>query len=117
MIDKLAYFVALAREQSFRRAAEACGVAQPTLSAAIKQLEAELGVLLVRRSSRFLGLTPEGPADKPWEQMIEPEMVDTAEYKSDKTSGWNVCFSNAASDNPWRQNGLITMKAEAENEA
>jgi ribose transport system substrate-binding protein len=59
--------------------------------------------------------TPEGPADKPWEQMIEPEMVDTADFKSDKSSGWNVCFSNAASDNPWRQNGLITMKAEAAN--
>ncbi|MGI4951228.1 MAG: LysR family transcriptional regulator [Janthinobacterium lividum] len=66
MIDKLAYFVALAREQSFRRAAEACGVAQPTLSAAIKQLEAELGVLLVRRSSRFLGLTPEGEKVLEW---------------------------------------------------
>jgi ribose transport system substrate-binding protein len=60
-------------------------------------------------------IEPEGPADKPWEQAIEPEMVDTAEYKADKSSGWNVCFSNAASDNPWRQNGLITMKAEADN--
>ena len=60
--------------------------------------------------------TPEGPADKPWEQMIEPgEMVDTSEFKSDKADGWNVCFSNAANDNPWRQNGGITMKAEADN--
>lgn len=59
--------------------------------------------------------TAEGPADKPWEQMIEPEMVDTSEFKAKKSSGWNVCFSNAASDNPWRQNGLITMKAEADN--
>ena len=47
--------------------------------------------------------------------MIEPEMISTEEFKSDKSSGWNVCFSNAASDNPWRQNGLITMKAEADN--
>jgi ribose transport system substrate-binding protein len=61
-------------------------------------------------------VTPEGPADKPWEQAIEPEMVDTSDFKSKKSSGWNVCFSNAASDNPWRQNGLITMKAEAANE-
>jgi ribose transport system substrate-binding protein len=59
-------------------------------------------------------VTPEGDPSTPWLQMIEPEMVDTAKYKSDKSSGWNVCFSNAASDNPWRQNGLITMKAEAE---
>ena len=60
-------------------------------------------------------VTPEGDASKPWTQMIEPEMVSTEEFKSKKSSGWNVCFSNAASDNPWRQNGLITMKAEAEN--
>ena len=40
-------------------------------------------------------VTPEGDASKPWTQMIEPEMVDTAKYKSDKSSGWNVCFSNA----------------------
>ena len=66
MIDKLTYLLAVARAQNFRRAAEACGVAQPTLSAGIRQLEAELGVLLVRRSSRFLGLTPEGETVLAW---------------------------------------------------
>ncbi len=66
MIDKLAYLVAVARDQSFRRAAEACGVAQPTLSAGIKQLEDELGVMLVRRSSRYHGLTPEGERVLDW---------------------------------------------------
>ena len=55
---------------------------------------------------------PEGPEDKPWEQAIEPEMVDTAEFKSDKSSGYNVCFSNAAVDNPWRQVGWKTMQQE-----
>jgi len=60
-------------------------------------------------------VTPEGDASKPWLQMIEPEMVDTAKYKAKQSSGWNVCFSNAASDNPWRQNGLTTMKEEAKN--
>jgi len=59
--------------------------------------------------------TPEGPADKPWEQMIDPQMRVTAEFKSDKSSGWNVCFSNAGNNNPWRQNGLKTMEAEAKN--
>ena len=57
MIDKLEFFIAVAREQSFSRAAEDCGVTQPTLSAGIKQLEETLGVLLVNRSSRFHGLT------------------------------------------------------------
>ncbi|MGC9419723.1 MAG: LysR family transcriptional regulator [Rhodovulum sp.] len=60
MIDKLEMFIALAREQHFGRAAEACGVTQPTLSAGIKQLEEQLGVMLVWRGSRYGGLTPEG---------------------------------------------------------
>jgi len=60
MIDKLEFVIALAREQHFGRAAEACGVTQPTLSAGIKQLEGQLGVLLVSRGSRFRGFTPEG---------------------------------------------------------
>ena len=60
MIDKLEMFIALAREGHFGRAAEVCGVTQPSLSAAIKQLEEQLGVQLVFRGSRFQGLTPEG---------------------------------------------------------
>ena len=39
VIDKLEYLLALARERHFGRAAEACGVTQPTLSAGVKQLE------------------------------------------------------------------------------
>ncbi|MDO8882137.1 MAG: LysR family transcriptional regulator [Pseudotabrizicola sp.] len=60
MIDKLEMFIALARARHFGRAAEMCGVTQPSLSAAIKQLEEHLGVQLVFRGSRFQGLTPEG---------------------------------------------------------
>jgi ribose transport system substrate-binding protein len=57
-------------------------------------------------------IAPEGPSDKPWEQMLEPEMVDTSEFKAKKASGWNLCFSNAAVDNPWRQVGWTTMQQE-----
>jgi DNA-binding transcriptional LysR family regulator len=60
MIDKLEMFIALARERHFGRAARACGVTQPTLSSAIRELEEQLGVQLVFRGSRFQGLTPEG---------------------------------------------------------
>jgi DNA-binding transcriptional LysR family regulator len=70
MLEKLTYFVAVANEQSFRRAAEACGVAQPTLSAGIKQLEDEFGVRLVLRSSRFHGLTPEGEKMLGWAKRL-----------------------------------------------
>ena len=57
-------------------------------------------------------IEPEGPADKPWEQAIEPEMVDTGEFKSNKSGNYNICFSNAAVDNPWRQVGWKTMQEE-----
>ena len=70
MIDKLEYLLALAREQHFGRAAAACGISQPTLSAALKQLEEALGVLLVDRGSRFKGFTPEGQRVLEWARRI-----------------------------------------------
>jgi DNA-binding transcriptional LysR family regulator len=60
MIDKLEMLLALAQARHFGRAADAVGVSQPSLSAAIRSLEASLGVPLVRRGSRYEGLTPEG---------------------------------------------------------
>ena len=62
IIRQLVYLDALAREKHFRRAAEACHVSQPTLSAAIHQLEEELGVLIVERGHRFQAFTREGEA-------------------------------------------------------
>jgi DNA-binding transcriptional LysR family regulator len=70
MIDKLEFFIALAKEQHFGRAAETLGITQPTLSAAIKQLEDQLGVMLVLRGSRFQGLTPEGEQVLTWARRI-----------------------------------------------
>lgn len=63
-------FLALAEARHFRRAAEACGVSQPSLSAAIKALEADLGAPLVRRGARFQGLTPEGERVLVWARRI-----------------------------------------------
>ncbi|NKE59540.1 LysR family transcriptional regulator [Lentzea sp. PSKA42] len=60
LLRQLEYLVALARERHFARAAEACHVSQPSLSAAISKLERELGVPIVSRSRRFESLTPEG---------------------------------------------------------
>jgi DNA-binding transcriptional LysR family regulator len=70
MIDKLDFILALARERHFGRAAEACGVTQPTLSAGVKQLEEQMGVLLVNRGSRFQGFTPEGQRVLDWARRI-----------------------------------------------
>jgi DNA-binding transcriptional LysR family regulator len=70
LIDKLDFLLALARERHFGRAAEACGVTQPTLSAGVKHLEESMGVLLVNRGSRFQGFTPEGERVLDWARRI-----------------------------------------------
>lgn len=56
--------------------------------------------------------SPQGPADKPWEQMLQPKMTDTAQYKKKGSGGTHLCFSNAGVFNPWRQVGLKNMQAE-----
>ncbi len=56
----LRYLVAVARHRHFGRAAEACYVSQPTLSAQLKKLETFLGVQLVERSNKQVMLTPIG---------------------------------------------------------
>ena len=70
MIDKLELLLALAKERHFGRAAEACGVTQPTMSTGLKQLEEILGVMLVQRGSRFQGFTPEGERALDWARRI-----------------------------------------------
>jgi DNA-binding transcriptional LysR family regulator len=70
MLEKLEFMIALSREQHFGRAAEACGVAQPTLSLGIQSLEQMLNVPLVKRSSRFQGFTPEGERVLVWARRL-----------------------------------------------
>jgi DNA-binding transcriptional LysR family regulator len=70
LIRHLAYFVTLAEEKHFARAAEICNVAQPTLSAAIRKLEEDLAVTLIIRGNRFTGLTPEGERALEWGRQI-----------------------------------------------
>ena len=74
MIDKLEMFIALAREEHFGKAADSLGLTQPTLSAGIKSLEAQLGVQLVWRGSRYGGLTPEGARVLEWARQIVGDM-------------------------------------------
>lgn len=65
-LRQLEYLAALDHERHFGRAALACHVSQPALSAAISSLERELGVPLVRRGRRFEGFTPEGERVLTW---------------------------------------------------
>lgn len=70
LFRQLEYFVALARERHFARAANACYVSQPALSEAIRKLEQELNVPLVVRGQKFEGLTPEGERLVHWARRI-----------------------------------------------
>src|SRR5690606_20523949 len=56
-LTELRYLVALAREKHFGRAADACHVSQPTLSAAIRKLEEHLGLSLFERRPREVRVT------------------------------------------------------------
>jgi DNA-binding transcriptional LysR family regulator len=59
-VRELRYFIAVAQELNFTRAAQRLGIAQPPLSAAIAKLERKLGVPLLERTSRRVALTPAG---------------------------------------------------------
>jgi DNA-binding transcriptional LysR family regulator len=74
LLRHLQYLTVLAKERHFARAAAACHVTQPTLSAGIKQLEEQLGLLVVQRGQRFEGLTPEGERILAWAQRITADM-------------------------------------------
>jgi DNA-binding transcriptional LysR family regulator len=59
-LRQLAYFAAVARHRHFTRAAKEVRVAQPALSQQIRKLEDELGIELLRRSTRQVELTDAG---------------------------------------------------------
>src|ERR1700728_3223989 len=83
----LEYLAALARERHFARAATACHVTQPTLSAGIKQLEESLGVLIVERRQRFVGFTPEGGRVLAWAQRVLADYAGLAQELSEMREG------------------------------
>ena len=60
LLDSMRYLVALEQHKHFGRAASACHITQPALSNALRALEADLGVAIVRRGRSYAGLTPEG---------------------------------------------------------
>jgi len=100
-----------------------CATDEPTVAASAGASQAASGPGTGAPSTFFvqadydkelalLGATPTGPAGKPWEQVLDPTMVQTAKFK--KPGPYKICFSNAGLNNPWRQVGFKTMQAEVE---
>jgi DNA-binding transcriptional LysR family regulator len=87
IVRYLDYLVALSSERHFARAAAACNVTQPTLSAGIKQLEESLGVLIVERRQRFVGFTPEGGRVLAWAQRVLADYAGLAQELSEMREG------------------------------
>ena len=73
LLRQLEYLVALHREEHFGRAAAACHVSQPALSAALRKLERQLDVPIVNRGQRYGGLTEEGTQVLGWAHRILAE--------------------------------------------
>ncbi|MEN0653086.1 MULTISPECIES: hydrogen peroxide-inducible genes activator [Hyphobacterium] len=89
-LRQLSFLLALAEHGSFSRAAEASFVTQPTLSAAIKELEGILGVILVERGARGATLTPAGEvaAERARKALTEAEdLVQAARAAGEPLTG------------------------------
>lgn len=86
LLTQLEYLCALARERHFGHAADACDVSQPALSVAIRRLEQDLGVQIVRRGRRFDGFTAEGELVVGWAHRIL-ENRDALRAELDRMAG------------------------------
>ncbi|MDX2193543.1 MAG: LysR family transcriptional regulator [Gemmatimonadales bacterium] len=87
LVRHLEYLIALAEERHFARAAARCGVTQPSLSAGLKQLEEELGLLLVQRGQRFAGFTAEGEQVLAQARRIVADVGALVEHASELRGG------------------------------
>jgi DNA-binding transcriptional LysR family regulator len=60
LLASMRYLVALNEHKHFSRAALSCNITQPALSNALKALEVDFGVVIIKRGRTYAGLTPEG---------------------------------------------------------
>jgi LysR family transcriptional regulator, hydrogen peroxide-inducible genes activator len=97
------YAVAVAELGSFVRAAERCGVAQPSLSVQVGKLEARLNAVIFERSTRRLIVTPEGHQliAQMRKTLIEARALVTLASRSDRPFGGSLRLSAIATLGPY----------------
>jgi hypothetical protein len=78
-IHQVSYFLALCEERNFTRAARRCGVAQPSLTRAIQQLEQEFGNRLFERDNTSVQLTDLGAYVRPDFEQIDRATAQIAQ--------------------------------------
>jgi DNA-binding transcriptional LysR family regulator len=97
-IRQVDYFLALCEEQNFTRAAKRCGVAQPSLTRAIQQLEQELGTPLFERTQSIVRLTCAGALLRPDFERIALAVADVAR----KAAQFGATPQNQSDPDQWR---------------
>jgi hypothetical protein len=82
-LQQLRYFLALCQEQSFSGAARRCGVAQPSITRAIKELEAEFGGPLFVRSRKSTRLSALGMVVRPYFTDVDRSIANAKQEAAD----------------------------------
>lgn len=92
-LNQLTYFVTVARYLSFRKAAQAMGVSQPTLTTQIAALEQMLGMTLFERSRSGTHLSPEGRAILSEAEQVLTKANTFLESAKELAEGENTTYS------------------------
>lgn len=80
IVESMRIFVQVVDDGSFTRAAEALGIHKPSITKAIQNLECQLGTRILHRTTRKVGVTPEGEEFYRRCRTILDEVFDTIEY-------------------------------------
>ena len=78
-LQQIRYMITIAETGSLGKAAEKLFVSQPSLTSAVKELEKELGLILLRRSSKGVTLTPDGMRFLPYARQVEAQYLTLME--------------------------------------